>query len=83
MDTKTLVIGQDVFLRSQLCCDWGKVIEITTVGVIVESDPHYGAELIQFDKDRNSIGEYYNDFSKVSWKLYLNPEEAGIVLHRK
>jgi|SRR5215472_564713 len=51
MDTRKLVVGQDVFMRSGGYGDWGKVVEATTAGVIVQSDPCYGAELIRFDKN--------------------------------
>ena len=50
IDTRTLVVGQDVFMRSGGYGDWGKVVEVTPTGVIVQSDPSYGDELIRFDK---------------------------------
>ena len=67
MDTKTLVVGQDVFMRSGEFGDWGKVVEVTPTGVIVQSEPIYGGELIRFDKngvacDSSDIGvEEYKD----------------------
>jgi hypothetical protein len=51
VDTKTLVVGQDVFMRSGEVGDWGKVVEVTPTGVIVQSDPNYGDQLIRFDKN--------------------------------
>jgi hypothetical protein len=51
MDTKTLVVGQDVIMRSGQYSDWGKVVEVTPTGVIVQSDPNYYDELIRFDKN--------------------------------
>jgi hypothetical protein len=50
MDTRKVVVGQDVFMRSGGYGDWGKVVEVTPTGVIVQSDPCYGDELIRFDK---------------------------------
>jgi hypothetical protein len=50
MDTRKLVVGHDVFMRSGGYGDWGKVVEVTPTGVIVQSDPCYGDELIRFDK---------------------------------
>jgi hypothetical protein len=73
MDTTKLVVGQDVFVHSGPGSVWAKVLAVTPSGVTVETDPFYGAELIQFDKNGNSIGP-----SKL--RLYLGPVEAGIVL---
>lgn len=50
IDTRKLVVGQDVFMRSGGYGDWGKVVEVMPTGVIVQSDPSYGDELIRFDK---------------------------------
>jgi hypothetical protein len=90
MDTKTLVVGQDVFMRSGQVGNWAKVVKITPTGVIVESDPVYGAELIRFDKngtacDSSDICNHYGAWrdSKIPgtnggpWKLYLNTKDAG------
>jgi hypothetical protein len=51
MDTSKLVVGQDVFMRSGEVGNWAKVVEVTSTGVIVESDPDYGAMLFRFDRD--------------------------------
>jgi hypothetical protein len=51
MDTTKLVVGQDVFMRSGLIGNWAKVVEVTSTGVIVESDPDYGARLFRFDRN--------------------------------
>jgi hypothetical protein len=51
MDTTKLVVGQGLYMRSGEVGDWGKVIEVTSTGVIVQSDPAYGDELVRFDKD--------------------------------
>lgn len=51
MDTRTLVVGQDVFMRSGLVGNWAKVVEVTSTGVIVESDPDYRARLFRFDRN--------------------------------
>jgi hypothetical protein len=37
MDIKTLVVGQNVFMRSGEYGDWGKVVEITPTGAVVQS----------------------------------------------
>lgn len=90
MDTKTLVVGQDVFMRSGEVGDWGKIVEVTPTGVIVESDPAYGSELIRFDKNGTACDsrDLSNDkgvrggsaipiIGSGPWKLYLNTKEAG------
>jgi hypothetical protein len=51
MDTKTLMVGQNVFMRSGEVGDWTVVVEVTPTGVIVQSDPNYGDELIRFDEN--------------------------------
>jgi hypothetical protein len=73
MDTTKLAIGQDVFLHGGPGSVWAKVLAVTPSGATVETDPFYGAELIQFDKNGNNIGHH----SKL--RLYLGPKEAGIV----
>jgi hypothetical protein len=87
---ETLTVGQDVFLRNKRwvpsdpagysfpVCVWGKVVEISPTEVTVETDPSYGATLITFDKDRNSIRNNYG--GTMPWRLYRNPQEAGIVM---
>jgi hypothetical protein len=45
MDTKTLVVGQDVYMRSGSYGQKGKVVKVTPAGVEV----HDGVELFQFD----------------------------------
>jgi len=50
MDTTKLAVGRGVFMRRGGYGDWGKVVEVTPIGVIVQSDPCYGDELIRFDK---------------------------------
>lgn len=90
MDTKILAVGQDVFMRSGRVGNWAKVVEVMPTGVIVESDPAYGSELIRFDKNGSaydssdicSDSSVWGD-SKIPgtsggpWKLYLNTKEAG------
>jgi hypothetical protein len=66
MDTKTLVVGQDVFMRSGQVGDWGKVVEVTPTGVIVQSDPRYGDQLIRFD--RNGIACDSSDIDVARYK---------------
>lgn len=74
MDTTKLKIGDDVFIRHGGCFGWGKVIELLLDGeVVVETDPRYGAQLITFGKDRNSI-------NKPGRRLYRDPLDASIVM---
>jgi hypothetical protein len=91
MDIKTLVVGQDVFMRSGQVGNWGKVLEATSEGVIVASDPRYGTQTIRFDN--NGVACYSGDLcvsleawgdTKIPgtsedhpWQLYLNIKEAG------
>jgi hypothetical protein len=88
--TKTLVVGQNVFMRSGQVGNWAKVVKITPTGVIVESDPVYGAELIRFDKNGTACdsSDLCNDkgvrggstipiMGAGPWKLYLNTKDAG------
>jgi hypothetical protein len=51
MDTTKLMVGQNVFMRSGEVGDWAVVVEATPTGVIVQSDPAYGDQLIRFDKN--------------------------------
>jgi hypothetical protein len=48
MDTKTLVVGQDVYINSGCYGDKGKVVKVTPSGVEVQTD---GGGLFRFDKD--------------------------------
>jgi hypothetical protein len=64
LDTTKLAVGKDVFLHG-LGSVWAKVISVTPFGVTVETDPFYGAERRQFDKDGNNADHP----SKL--KLYL------------
>src|SRR5215471_11509483 len=73
MDTTKLTVGQDVFLYGTSGGVYAKVISITPKGVTVETEPGYGPELIQVDKDGNA--------DRRNLKLYLGPIEAGIVWH--
>jgi hypothetical protein len=59
MDTKTLVVGQDVYLYSG--CYWiqGKVVKVTPSGVDVQGGLGYSKEdaaeqILHFDKDGRS-----------------------------
>ena len=53
MDTKTLVVGQDVYMVSGIYGVTGKVVEVTASGVIVKLDLAQGPinepTLIRFD----------------------------------
>jgi hypothetical protein len=90
MDTTKLVAGQDVFMRSGQVGDWAKVVKVTPTGVIVESDPNYGAELFRFDENGTACdssdlcndkgvrgGSTIPNRCSEPWKLYLNTKEAG------
>ena len=89
MDVTTLVVGQDAFMRSGQVGNWAKVVKVTPTGVIVESDPVYGSELIRFDQNGAACdsSDICNDSSvwgdsKIPgtssgpWKLYLNRNSA-------
>lgn len=86
----TLVVGQDVFMRSGQVGNWGKVVEVTSEGVIVESDPRYGIQTIRFDKNGlpcdssdlcNNLSVWGDSkipgTSEGPWQLYLDPKAAG------
>jgi len=92
MDMKTLVVGQNVFMRSGEVGNWGKVVEVTPTGVIVESDPAYGSELLRFDASAMAVdsSDLCNDKgvrggltiptqaqAEGPWKLYSDPRKAG------
>jgi hypothetical protein len=87
MDTKTLVVGQDVFMRSGQVGNWAKVVKVTPTGVIVQSDPIYGDELIRFDEngtacDSSDIGvEGYKDIVLFDYDKtgYLAPASCDDV----
>jgi hypothetical protein len=92
MDTTKLVVGEDVFMRSGKVGNWAKVVEVTPTGVIVESDPVYGSELIRFDERGTACdsSDLCNDkgvrggstipiMGSGPWKLYLNTKEAGFL----
>ena len=51
MDTKTLVVGQDVYMLSECYISKGKVAKVTPDGVEV----HSGDERLRFDKDGNEL----------------------------
>jgi len=52
MDTKTLVVGQEVFMVNTPFINKGKVVKVTPSGVEVES---VKGELIFFDAEGNEI----------------------------
>jgi len=60
MDTKTLVVGQDVFLESGCYGCHGRVVKVTPSGVDVQTPelvgglPSVDAKLIHFDNDGRS-----------------------------
>jgi hypothetical protein len=86
MDTKTLVVGQAVFMRSGQVGDWAKVVKVTPTGVIVQSDPAYGDELIRFDNngtavDSSDIGvDEYKDIGLFDYDKtgYLAPASCDV-----
>ena len=67
MDTTTLAVGQSVFMRSGEVGNWGTVVEVTSTGVIVQSDPCYGDELIRFDETGTA-----HDSSDLDIERYKN-----------
>jgi hypothetical protein len=74
VDTTKLTVGQDVFLYGTSGGVWGKVVEFTPVGVLVQRDPFYGGDLLPFDRNGSSV-----DPDGLS--LYLSTKEAPI--HKK
>lgn len=92
MDTKTLAVGSVVFMLSGRVGNWATVVEVTPTGVIVESDPAYGSELIRFDENGVACdsSDLCNDkgirggstipiMGSGPWKLYYNYADAGLV----
>ena len=73
-------------MRSGEVGDWGKVVKVTPTGVIVQSDPAYGDELIRFDKngvacDSSDIGvEEYTDIPLYDYDKtgYLAPASCDV-----
>ncbi len=55
MDTKTLVVGQEVRVKGTVCYGPGKVVEVTPQGVVVQAKLMIGGlweePLLRFDKD--------------------------------
>jgi hypothetical protein len=91
MDTKTLVVGQDVFMRSGGFGDWATVAKVIPTGVVVQSDPAYGDELIRFDENGTAcdssdigVGEYKDivlfDYDKTG---YIAPHRVTLMLTLK
>ena len=90
-DTKTLVVGQDVFTCDGHYNAWGKVVEVASTAVVVQLD-HPACYSIRFDKNGTACdssdlgyeGSFWGD-SKIPGsefgpnKLYLNPSDAGVV----
>ena len=77
MDTRKLVVGQDVFMRSGGYGDWGKVVEVTPTGVIVQSDPCYGAQLIRFDKNGTACDSSDIDIHRYKNIVLFRYEKGG------
>lgn len=86
----TLVVGRDVFIRSGAYGDWGKVVEVTPTGAIVQSDPCYGAQLIRFDKNGTAcdtrergrqelLGRQTTKLTRMSTKL-VDIRATGVLL---
>jgi len=77
MDTKTLVVGQDVYMFSGVYWINGKVVKVTPSGVDVQGGLGYSKEdaaeqILHFDKD----GRSYLTESELSddrdWSLKIN-----------
>lgn len=68
------MVGQNVFMRSGGAGGWGKVVEVTPTGVVVEDvEPTSLGQLTHFDKDGTSLERTL----RGPWKLYLDAIEAG------
>jgi hypothetical protein len=67
MDTTKLKVGQSVFLHDSTGCTWATVISVTPEGVIVETEPCYGDQLIRFDKNGTAC-----DSSDIDVDRYKN-----------
>jgi hypothetical protein len=65
MDTKTLVVGQDVYMLSGVYICWGKVVKITPSGVDVQTDDQgllrFNSRGEGYDKGTHECGPWYID----------------------
>jgi hypothetical protein len=80
MDTTKLVVGQDVFMRSGVYGDWGKVVEVTPAGTIVQSDPCYGDELIRFDKNGTACDSSNIDIDRYKSIVLFQYGKTGYLI---
>jgi hypothetical protein len=64
MDTKTLVVGQDVYMLSGCYLCWGEVVKVTPSGVEVQTSK---GELLRFDSDGKGLNE--GTYENGRWEL--------------
>ena len=64
MDTKTLVVGQDVYVENKIRSNKGTVIKVTPSGVEVQTETGI---LLRFDNDGCSCGDAWYEGSWHSW----------------
>ncbi len=83
MDTKTLVVGQDVRLVTRLTYTKGKVVKVTPSGVDVQTGvmQHNGTwnahELFHFDNSGKSLDPSDDtDWEFGPWELEIPPDGA-------
>jgi len=73
MDTKTLMVGQDVYAGNGRFCRKGKVVEVTSSGVevqfgVMQTDGTWNAhELVRFDNDGKACDN--DDLMDAPWEL--------------
>jgi hypothetical protein len=72
MDTKTLVVGQDVHIECGFCIYKVKVVKATLLGVEVQTD---GGGRLRFDN--NGKGYYMEDTYDCPGPWYLKEEARG------
>src|SRR5260370_37066198 len=76
MDTKTLVVGQDVFMESGCYGCYGRVVKVTPSGVDVQTPeivgglPSIHAELLHFDNNgRSYVTELPSSYDSTAHPL--------------
>lgn len=74
LDTKTLVVGQDVFMTSGCYLDWGKVTEVTPNGVCVQptEEPIKPSNWNLFQYGRKSLLHFDSDVTDSKKKALVS-----------
>jgi len=84
MNTKTLVVGQEVYMVSgpHYCC-WGTVIKVTPEGVVVRADVQSNitskGDLLRFDNTGKGLDEGTHEFGP--WELNNPTLAEGQTFH--